>query len=71
VTFDAIYAKQNAGVYMDVPLISLGGGRLSIEQDAAVMLPLETAAAESPFGHTILVGWFPSLPNVAMPDQDC
>lgn len=71
VTFDAIYAKQNAGIYMDVPLIGLGGGRLDIEQDAAIMLPLETAAAESPFGHTLLVGWFPYLPTVAMPFVEC
>lgn len=70
-TFDAIYAKANAGVYMDIPLIGLGGGRLDIEQDAAIMLPLETAAAESPFGHTALIGWFDYLPNAAMPDIDC
>lgn len=70
-TFDAIYAKQNAGVYMDVPLMGLGGGRLDIEQDAAIMLPLETPAAESPFGHTALIGWFPYLPDAAMPDADC
>lgn len=70
-TFDALYAKANAGVYLDVPLIGLGGGRLDIEQDAAIMLPLETAAAESPFGHTALVGWFPYLPDAAMPDADC
>lgn len=70
-TFDAIYAKGNAGLYIDVPLMGLGGGRLDIEQDAAIMLPLETPAAESPFGHTALVGWFPYLPDVAMPDADC
>lgn len=71
VTFDAIYAKQNAGIYIDLPLVSLGGGRLDIEQDAAIMLPLEAMAAESPFGHTALIGWFAYLPNEAMPDQDC
>lgn len=71
VTFDAIYAKQNAGVYIDVPLVSLGGGRLDIEQDAAIMVPLQAAAAESPFGHTALIGWFEYLPNEAMPDVDC
>lgn len=71
VTFDAIYAKQNAGVYLDVPLVSLGGGRLDIEQDAAIMVPLQAAAAESPFGHTALIGWFDYLPNAAMPDLDC
>jgi hypothetical protein len=71
VTFDAIYAKANAGVYYDVPLVSLGGGRLDIEQDAAIMVPLTAAAAESPFGHTALIGWFDYLPNAAMPDIDC
>lgn len=71
VTFDAIYAKANAGVYMDIPLVSLGGGRLDIEQDAAIMVPLQAAAAESPFGHTLLIGWFSYLPNAAMPDLDC
>lgn len=70
-TFDAIYSKNNAGIFIDVPLIGLGGGRLDIEQDAAIMLPLETAAAESVFGHTAMIGWFPYLPNAAMPDVDC
>lgn len=70
-TFDAIYAKANAGLFLDIPLIGLGGGRLDIEMDAAIMLPLETAAAESPFGHTAMVGWFPYLPDAALPDADC
>ena len=71
VTFDAIYAKDNAGVYVDVPLLAPGGGRLEIAQDAAIMLPLENAAAESSFGHSALVGWFSYLPDTAMPDADC
>lgn len=70
-TFDAIYAKQNAGIYMDMPLLGLGGGRLDIEKDAAIMLPLTGDAAESAFGHTLLIGWFPYLPSEAMPDSDC
>jgi hypothetical protein len=70
-TFDAIYAKDNAGIYMDIPLLSLGGGRLNIEQDAAIMLPLKNAAAQSSFGHTALIGWFNYLPDTAMPDADC
>ena len=70
-TFDAIYAKQNAGIFIDIPLIGLGGGRLDIEQDAAIMIPVETAAAESAFGHTAMIGWFDYLPNAAMPDVDC
>lgn len=66
VTFDAIYSKQNAAIVIDVPLIGLGGGSLDISMDDAIMLPLTTAAAESPFGHTVLFGWFPYVPNVGM-----
>lgn len=71
VTFDAIYAKGNAGIFVDVPLLGLGGGRLDVEMDEAIMLPLENAAAESPFGHTAMIGWFDYLPAALMPDGDC
>lgn len=70
-TFDALYAKQNAGIFVDIPLIGLGGGRLDVEMDAAIMIPVETAAAESAFGHTGMIGWFDYLPDAAMPDVDC
>lgn len=66
VTFDAIYSKQNAAIYMDIPLAGNGGGGLDIAQDEAIKLPLETAAAESPFGHTVLFGFMPYVPNVGM-----
>ncbi|QJD54397.1 putative tail protein [Sphingomonas phage Eidolon] len=66
VTFDAIYTKQNKAFIMDVPLISLGGGRPNVEQDTAIMLPLTTAAAESPFGHTLLLTWLSYVPNYAV-----
>ena len=71
VTFDAIYCKNNAGLYIDLPLVGLGGGRLNIEQDAAIIIPVETMAAESNFGHTALMGWFSYLPNAAMAEVDC
>lgn len=66
VTFDAIYSKANAAVIMDVPLIALGGGRLNIEMDAPIMLPLTIEGAESPFGHTALINWLPYVPNVGI-----
>lgn len=70
VTFDAIYAKKNGAIIMDIPLLGTGGGRLNIEQDAAIMLPLTIAAAESPFGHTALLNWLPYVPNVGMASGD-
>ena len=66
VTFHAIYSKSNAAVILDMPLIGLGGGRLEVEQDQAIMVPLENAAAESPFGHTLLLNWLPYVPNVGV-----
>lgn len=66
VTFDVIYTKQNKGFILDLPLVALGGGRPNVEQDTAIMLPLTTAAAESPFGHTLLANWLPYVPNYAI-----
>lgn len=63
VTFDAIYSRDNAAVIVDVPLVGLGGGRLDVQQDAAVMVPLDSAAAESPFGHTLCLTWLDYVPN--------
>ncbi len=64
VTFDAIYSARNRAIVVDFPLIALGGGRLNIEMDAPIMVPLENAAAESDFGHTVLFNLFPYVPNV-------
>lgn len=66
-TFDAIYAKDNAAIIMDIPLIAPGGGRLNIEQNAAIMIPLSGDGAESPFGHTFLLNWLPYVPDALMP----
>jgi hypothetical protein len=66
VTLDIIMVKDNKGLLFDIPLLSLGDGRLNVEQDQAIQLPLETTAAESSFGHTLLFQSFPYLPTVAM-----
>ena len=66
VTFDAIYSKKNMAFVLDLPLVALGGGRPNIEQDTAIQLPLTTAAAESPFGHTLLFNWLAYVPNYAL-----
>lgn len=63
VTFDAIYSRDNAAIIVDLPLIGLGGGRLDVQQDAAVMVPLDSAAAESTFGHTMCLTWLDYVPN--------
>lgn len=65
-TFDAIYSKDNAAIILDVPLIANGGGRLNVEMDKAIMIPLTSMAAESPFGHTALFVFMPYVPSVGM-----
>lgn len=66
VTLDVLYAKNNQGIVIDVPLLGLGDGRLAVEQDKPITLPLDTNAAESNFGYTVLMMFFPYLPTVAM-----
>lgn len=65
VTLDLISVKKNTGMVWDIPLLTLGGGRVTVEQDQPVMIPLDSNAAESAFGHTLMFGNFAYLPNLA------
>ena len=63
-----IGASKNAGFVFDIPLLGLGGGRLNVEKDAPITVPLEPAGAENANGYTMLYEAFSYLPNLAMPD---
>lgn len=65
VTIDFAIVKANKGLLFDMPLVALGDGRLEVEQDEAITLPLETNAAESTYGHTLLLASFSYLPDLA------
>ncbi|MCC6425644.1 MAG: hypothetical protein IT435_02365 [Phycisphaerales bacterium] len=70
ITLDLIAVKSNTGIAIDVPLISLGNGRLNVEQDQPVKIPLESNAAtaakiSSTTNHTLLMCFFDYLPNAA------
>ena len=65
ITLDIIMVKNNKGLLFDIPLLSLGDGRLNVEQDKPIMVPLENMAAESKFGHTLLFQSFAYLPVLA------
>ncbi len=70
VTLDMSFVKNNTGMVFDFPLISLGDGRLNVEIDQPVTLPLTTEAASgedvlSTLNHTLLVTYFNYVPNAA------
>lgn len=67
ICFNAIVAAQNAGFVFDAPLLSIAGGRATVEKDKPIMLPLTNSAFESPNGYTLMYCNFGYLPTVAMP----
>lgn len=65
VTLDIVMVNKDGALLFDIPLLTLGDGRLNVEKDQAIMLPLETQAVESAYGYTLLVQQFKHLPSVA------
>lgn len=70
ITLDVILAKDNAGIALDFPMISLGDGRPNVEQDKPITLPLDMQAstgakALSTMDHTLLMVFFDYLPTAA------
>lgn len=71
VTMDIHVAKENAGISIDLPLIALGDGRVTVEQDQPITLPLSLPAAtgakfNANMDHTMLMVFFDYLPTLAM-----
>lgn len=67
VGFNAILAQANKGLVYDVPLLGVSGGRLNVEKDNPITLPIEQNGAENPNGYTMSYTEFTYLPTVAMP----
>lgn len=65
VTLDFVLVKANVGLLFDIPLLALGNGELDVKQDQAITLPLDTNAAMSSFGWTLLFQSFEYLPAIA------
>lgn len=67
-SLDFILAFDNRGWVFDVPLFTGDKGTLNVEKDKAIMIPVGVNAAEDDDFHaTLLVTWFPYLPNIATP----
>lgn len=70
ITIDMAVVKENRGFVLDLPLISLGDGRLTVEQDQPITLPLSMDAAtaeeiDSNLDYTAMFTFFHYLPTAA------
>jgi hypothetical protein len=70
ITLDVAMVKgasgAKSGTLIDIPLITLGDGRLSVTQDESITLPLDIpAGADRVFDHTLLFCFWDFLPDAA------
>lgn len=72
VTLDMHLFKDGTGISIDLPAVCLGDGRIAVEKDKPVKLPLTTdavtgAIVHENLDHTMLMVFWDYLPAVAMP----
>lgn len=69
-SIDMIMVRANAGIAIDLPLVSLGNGLADVQQDQPIQLPLQMDAAtaakiDAGLDHTAMMVFFDYLPNAA------
>lgn len=69
-TLDFHMVSNNQGISVDLPMLTLGDGRLDVSQDEAITLPLTCDAATGAkfnpnMDHTALIVFFDYLPDAA------
>jgi len=61
-----IFARKNTGMIFDVPLVTLGGGQLKIEQNKKITCDVTQDGATNANGYTAAITQFYFLPDSAM-----
>lgn len=67
VSMNFIVSRDNTGTIYDIPLVTLSGGKITVEKDAPVTIPLDQKGCENQLGYTASYSEFPYLPELAMP----
>lgn len=70
VSLDMVIVKNNAGLAVDIPLVTLSNARANVEKDAPITLPITSdaasgAAVHPTLNHTLLLSFFDYLPTAA------
>ena len=70
ITLDIHMVKSNSGITIDLPLITLNDGRLAVEANEAIKLPLNNEAAsgskiDTALNYTMLMVFWDYLPSAA------
>lgn len=70
ITLDMHMVKGNQGITLDLPLITLGDGKPSVEANSPITQPFTFEAAagnkiHENLNHTLLLGWWDYLPDAA------
>lgn len=69
-TLDFVIAKENAGIAIDLPILTASNGKVEVTKDEAITIPLDLAAGtgvkiDPNLNHTAMVVFFDYLPNLA------
>ena len=66
VGLNVVLASANAGIILDIPLLTIGDGQNKVAKDAAITVDITATAAECANGYTALMNFFEYLPTLAM-----
>lgn len=62
VSFDTIFYARNKGIVIDLPMVGLGGGSLTVDKNEPIKVDLDAMAAKCDEGYTFGMTFFPYLP---------